>query len=182
MPRRFAAMMLGLAFVGVWAYGEMPPEKPEKASKPAAAPAAPKAAGKSPAKKPLLLLDDDEKTEPASGPMADNSRCFVCHANFQKEVLVVTHAKAQIGCSKCHGACDAHIDDESWTSGGKGTAPDKMYVRSKVIPFCVTCHDMSASAAPACLFPQMKEKKVCTDCHGKHHLAKRKCKWKETEE
>jgi hypothetical protein len=174
MARRLGLVILGSAIVAAWAFGQTKPGKPAAAPAAASAPAAKNAPGK----KPLLLLDDDEKPDPASKHMADNSRCYVCHTNFQKEALVVTHARAQIGCTKCHGACDAHIDDESWTSGGKGTPPDKMYVRAKVIPFCVTCHDRSATDASDCPFPKMKQKQVCTDCHGKHRLSKRKCKWK----
>lgn len=92
----------------------------------------------------------------------------------------VTHAKAEIGCAKCHGASDRHIDDESWTWGGKGTPPDKMVPRQEVNSFCVTCHDMSKSEAGQhdCPYPAMNPKKTCTDCHGKHRLANRKCKWK----
>ncbi len=142
----------------------------------AAAP--PKAGKKAPAGEKLLLLDEDEETKRPAEPMADNSRCHVCHANMVKEELAVTHARAMIGCAKCHGVSDAHIDDESWTWGAKGTPPDKMYLRAKVNSFCVTCHDMSKGQAPKCPFPEMREKKVCTDCHGKHRLTQRKCKWK----
>jgi hypothetical protein len=177
MIRRWGAMLVAVALLAGWAYGQ-PKAQNTAAPKAHSAPAAVKAGPKAPAKsKPLLLLDNDEDSSPAKG--ADNSRCYVCHANFQKEDLAVTHARAEIGCAKCHGACDAHIDDESWTSGGKGTAPDKMYARNKVIPFCVTCHEVSKRDTPGCQFPQLTEKKACTDCHGKHHLpTPRKCKWK----
>jgi hypothetical protein len=129
---------------------------------------------------PLLLLDDEPEAKPAAGKMADNSRCHVCHLNYEKEELALTHAKEQIGCAKCHGASDRHIDDESWTWGGKGTPPDTMFPREKVNPFCMTCHDMSKVDADEheCPYPAMNPKKTCTDCHGKHRLANRKCKWK----
>ena len=74
------------------------------------------------------------------GPVADNSRCFVCHVNYMQEKLAVTHAKANIGCAHCHGASDAHIADESWASGGNGTAPDIMYPRDKINSSCMHCH------------------------------------------
>jgi hypothetical protein len=143
-----------------------------------AAPPAPKPAGPAASKnKPLLLLDDEPETKPG-GPVADNSRCHVCHVNFEKEPLAVDHARANVGCAKCHGTSDAHIADESWTWGGKGTPPDKMYVSAKVNPLCLGCHEMNAREPHKCRFPELPQKKLCTDCHGKHRLAKRKCHWK----
>jgi Cytochrome c554 and c-prime len=130
---------------------------------------------------PLLLDDDDADAKPKKTPGADNSRCFVCHLNYQTEALATTHARANIGCARCHGASDAHIADESWASGGNGTAPDTMYPAAKINQFCMTCHDLTrADDKITCPFPRLSadEKKVCTDCHGKHRLAKRKCKWK----
>ena len=144
---------------------------------------APKKQEKSAAKAdgPLLLEDDDSSEDTSKG--ADNSRCFVCHLNMKTEQLAATHAGAKVGCAKCHGASDAHIADESWASGGNGTAPDKMFPRDKINAFCQTCHDMSTpSSDTKCEFPTLSEAdakaKVCTDCHGKHRLATRKCKWK----
>ncbi len=128
---------------------------------------------------PLLLDDDDAKPGKAAG--ADNSRCMVCHLNFETESLATTHAHANMGCARCHGASDAHIADESWASGGNGTAPDIMYPAAKINQFCLSCHNLKPSDDKnACPFPRLSadEKKVCTDCHGKHRLAKRKCKWK----
>ena len=148
---------------------------PPAAAGPAKSPV-PKDNKKAVAEKPLLLLDDDAEAKPEG--MADNSRCHVCHVNFAKEGLAETHARAGIGCAKCHGASDAHIADESWTSGGKGTPPDKMFLPAKVNAFCATCHELGKSDASKCPFPAAHDKKLCTDCHGKHHLAQRKCKWK----
>ena len=130
---------------------------------------------------PLLLLDDGEEApRPPTGPVADNSRCFVCHLNYAMESLAVVHAKADIGCAKCHGPSDAHIADESWTWGENGTAPDIMYPRPKINPFCLTCHpqDKIDAEQHKALFAGTSEKKYCTDCHGAHRLAERKCKWK----
>ncbi len=132
--------------------------------------------------KPLLLEDDDDAPEgPSAG--ADNSRCFVCHLNMKTEQIAATHAEAKVGCARCHGASDAHIADESWASGGNGTAPDKMFPRDKINAFCQTCHDMSTpDTERKCKFPTLgapdAKAKVCTDCHGNHRLATRKCKWK----
>ena len=131
---------------------------------------------------PLLLLDDgEEEFLTPSGPVADNSRCHVCHINYIQEDIAVIHARANIGCADCHGQSDAHIADESWAWGGNGTAPDIMFPQAKINPFCMGCHtedkidgiqhrDVLAGKDP--------EHKYCTDCHGEHRLARRRCKWK----
>lgn len=127
-----------------------------------------------------LLLSDEGATASVSGG-ADNSRCHVCHINFSQEELAVVHAQAAIGCAGCHGASDAHIADESWASGGNGTAPDTMFPKDKINPFCMGCHTANMPKQP-----QHEEivagnsDKVCTDCHGKQHRLPlpRKCKWK----
>lgn len=128
---------------------------------------------------PLLLLDDAAQDEPAGGATADNSRCFVCHVNYMTEQIAVNHARHDIGCVRCHGSSDAHIADESWGSGGNGTAPDIMYPRDRVNPACMTCHpqDKLAGAQHETLFGK-SEPKVCTDCHGDHRLSQRRCKWR----
>ncbi|HUT46877.1 MAG TPA: hypothetical protein VMX36_11375, partial [Sedimentisphaerales bacterium] len=67
----------------------------------------------------------------------------------------------------------------SWASGGNGTAPDIMYPRPKINPFCMGCHtkDEINTDQHKPLFANV-EKLVCTDCHGSHRLEVRKCKWK----
>ena len=130
---------------------------------------------------PALLLDDDPTADAEAGPMADNSRCFVCHVNYMQEELAVRHAKANMGCANCHGPSDAHIADESWASGGNGTAPDVMYPKDKINPSCMACHPKEKIDTPqhAPLFAEAAgERKVCTDCHGNHRLPQRRCKWK----
>jgi hypothetical protein len=130
---------------------------------------------------PLLLLDGGDKRSPGpTGQGADNSRCFVCHLNYVRESIAVVHAKAGIGCTRCHGDCDAHIADESWASGGNGTPPGIMYPREKINPFCMGCHpkDKMPAARHAAFLAGAAKEKYCTDCHGQHRLAKRKCKWK----
>ncbi len=130
---------------------------------------------------PGLLLDDDPAAEAGSGPMADNSRCFVCHVNYMQEELAVRHAQANVGCANCHGASDAHIADESWASGGDGTAPDIMYPKDKINRSCMACHPKETIDTPQHqpLFSEAAgEKKACTDCHGAHRLPQRRCKWK----
>ncbi len=126
---------------------------------------------------PLLLLDDD--AEPASEiEGADNSRCHVCHLNFAQEDIAVTHAKQDIGCIACHGDCDAHIDDESWASGGPGTPPGIMFPPEAIDPACGRCHDAHDVPARA-IVERIRERGLaktspkditCTDCHGSHRL------------
>lgn len=127
---------------------------------------------------PLLPSTDQDGNSP-EGPIADNSRCHVCHINYTQEDIAVMHARANIGCNNCHGDCDAHIADESWASGGNGTAPDIMYPRPKINPACMSCHprDKIDAVQHETLFAGTEEK-VCTDCHGNHRLARRRCKWK----
>jgi hypothetical protein len=120
----------------------------------------------------LLLLEDgngDENPGLDTGRAANNSRCYVCHINFQEDKLTSSHAKADIGCERCHGASDAHCSDED-----NITPPDIMYPAEKINSFCKSCH------------PEAKlggGKKYCTDCHGEHRLSHRTRKWdKETGE
>lgn len=128
---------------------------------------------------PLLLLDDDEGIELSDAPQADNSRCFVCHINYMAEDIAVIHARADIGCNGCHGESDEHIADESWASGGNGTAPDTMFPKPKINPFCMGCHtkDEIDIVQHEPLFANI-DKMVCTDCHGEHRLPIRRCNWK----
>lgn len=134
---------------------------------------------------PLLLLDDEPPLlldEPGLAPEkptgADNSRCHVCHLNFAMEELAVRHAREDIGCTDCHGDCDAHIDDESWASGGPGTPPDVMYAPGSIDPACGKCHDTHDAPAREILerwfdrWPQISDasKIVCTECHGHHRV------------
>lgn len=129
---------------------------------------------------PLLLLDDEPDENSSSESMADNSRCFVCHINYMQEDIAVIHAKADMGCANCHGESDEHIADESWASGGNGTAPDIMYTRAQINPFCMGCHTKEKidTEQHKPLFAENNDEKFCTDCHGDHRLATRKCKWK----
>lgn|GEM_PF-378165 len=126
-----------------------------------------------------LLLDDGPAEEEAVGG-ADNSRCEVCHINFMQEELTKVHAKADIGCAKCHGESDAHIADESWASGGNGTAPERMFPKNTINAFCLECHPRNKINAEAHkeFFAESNGQSVCVDCHGKHRMATRKCRWK----
>lgn len=115
---------------------------------------------------PLLLLEDSEGDENpglATGPVADNSRCFVCHINYEEDELTTMHAKGDIGCEHCHGASDAHCSDED-----NITPPDIMYPAQKINSFCQSCHPDGKLGGG---------KKYCTDCHGEHRLSHRTRKW-----
>ncbi|MGA2032961.1 MAG: hypothetical protein ABSG68_11930 [Thermoguttaceae bacterium] len=148
-----------------------------------------------PAGPPPLEVDDDAPLlgggappgkEPAGAAkgMADNSACHVCHTNFQQESLAFCHAKAKIGCVKCHGQSLAHRNDEA-----NITAPDIMYAAGRVDALCQTCHDghdvpaakIIARWQQCCPAKTDAKKIVCTDCHGEHRLAVRTVRWdKET--
>jgi hypothetical protein len=153
---------------------------PLAASSPGAAAASKASAARD--EQPLLLLDDEPSTNaPAGG--ADNSRCQVCHVNFMTEPLAATHARTNIGCATCHGACDAHIADESWGSGGNGTAPDIMFPRMKIYAACMSCHKpeqvfVKAEKHKPFWWSIAYQERVCTDCHGQHRMVTRRCRWK----
>lgn len=127
---------------------------------------------------PLLLLTEDSDSDASAEQGVDNSRCHVCHLNFSMEKIAVTHAKKGISCSDCHGDCDAHIDDESWASGGPGTPPEIMFPRERIDPACMKCHEQH-TATPRLMIKRWQDRKlgdkpvaevVCTDCHGKHKV------------
>jgi hypothetical protein len=133
---------------------------------------------------PPLLLEDSALSpgagnageEPASpqGPVADNSRCHVCHINYADEELAVRHAQANIGCEQCHGASDAHCSDED-----NVTPPDKMYPLQGINSSCIFCHSRESidnQVHEAILSGQATEK-YCTECHGEHRLSYRTRRW-----
>jgi hypothetical protein len=131
---------------------------------------------------PPLRLDDYSVTgtEQADGPIADNSRCFVCHLSYVEEDLALTHALQEIGCAQCHGESDAHIADEPWTSGGTGTAPDIIVLPHQVNEFCMDCHARDTLSMPDhnILETNKADASRCTDCHGEHRLTNRVTQWK----
>ena len=124
---------------------------------------------------PLLLENGDRAQElpTSTGPVADNSRCHVCHINYEDEELAVVHARANINCEQCHGSCDAHCNDED-----NITPPDIMYPMAKIKPFCTSCHPnekISVAVHKAVLGDNAKG--YCTDCHGEHRLGYRTRRW-----
>ena len=136
------------------------------------------------AEEPLLLLEEGGGLgglPPPKGPVADNSRCHVCHVNYEAEDLAVLHARGNVGCERCHGGCDAHCGDED-----NITPPDIMYPRAKINPSCMVCHprdkiDTAKLAQHKPLFAGTgAAKKSCTDCHGSHRLGRRTRRWDKT--
>lgn len=172
-------MLVAICIVGVGCEQEGCVQKPQTNCKPAVKPAEETEALLLLDDEPLLLLDDEPDADQSDGPEADNSRCFVCHINYMQEDIAVIHARANIGCAGCHGESDEHIADESWASGGNGTAPEVMFPKPRINPFCMGCHtkDKIDTEQHKPLFANV-EKMVCTDCHGNHRLEIRKCKWK----
>ncbi|MHC4157342.1 MAG: hypothetical protein ACYST6_20855 [Planctomycetota bacterium] len=158
-------------------------EQKNEGQKPPGDQGAPHAAPKltiQPDEEPLLLLDEPPTQElpPPEGPVADNSRCHVCHMNYEDEELAVLHARANIGCEQCHGACDAHCSDED-----NVTPPDTMYPLEKINSSCTTCHPKENidTEQHQPLFDGMAtENKYCTDCHGNHRLGYRTRRWDKT--
>jgi hypothetical protein len=158
----------------------------------AAAPAAAPSSGKTPAPPPLeideeapLLLDAPIRKQAAPGkpakPPADNSACYVCHANYQDESLVKSHLVEGTGCVQCHGESFAHRNDENNT-----TPPDIMFPRERIDRACtVDCHETHDAPPKKILelFQQRCSKDtdwesiVCTDCHGVHRLKVRTVRW-----
>jgi hypothetical protein len=125
---------------------------------------------------PLLLEEPGEaqvSPDVRGGPVADNSRCHVCHMNYEEEELAVSHARANVGCEECHGDSTPHCSDED-----NITAPDIMYPREKINPFCLRCHPgEKLSDLHKFVIAGNAEKRTCADCHGEHRLAYRTRRW-----
>jgi hypothetical protein len=133
---------------------------------------------------PLLLDEPGEGQDPskstATRAAAENTACFVCHANYRGELLVSQHAAADIGCSQCHGESLAHKNDENNT-----TPPQVMYSAEKIEPFCTGCHATHDVPARQVIARWLEHglgqsdpaKSVCTDCHGAHRMKVRTVIW-----
>jgi hypothetical protein len=130
---------------------------------------------------PLLLLDKPNPEDlEATGPMADNSRCHVCHINYAEEKFAVEHARNDIGCETCHGESDAHCGDED-----NITPPDIMFAKEKINPSCLHCHEAEMlkehKEHEKVLAGTATKLKYCSDCHAKsHRLAYRTRRWDKT--
>jgi hypothetical protein len=126
--------------------------------------------------------DSAEAPEARGGksPAADNSACYVCHANYDGETLVKQHVRANVGCVKCHGESEAHRNDED-----NITPPDIIYPAQRIEALCLKCHETHDAPAKKVLAAWLKrcpakenpEELVCTDCHGEHRLKFRTVWW-----
>jgi hypothetical protein len=132
------------------------------------------------AEAPLLLDEPAEQGSGGSADAADNSPCFVCHANYRQEALAVRHAESKMGCVACHGDSFAHRNDENNT-----TPPEKMFARDAVEAACGKCHT-THDVAPREVIARFRKRGleaadigtiVCTDCHGDHRLKVRTVQW-----
>lgn len=108
----------------------------------------------------------------------DNSRCLVCHKQYDVEPFAVGHARFGVSCEDCHGMSDAHANDEAHL-----TAPDEMYGQDTIVPACMECHkDAKRLAKDDTACPRYHEediisKQICTNCHGRHRLPERLVRW-----
>ena len=129
------------------------------------------------------MLEEPAENEVSKKAKADNQACFVCHTNYQGEPFAAAHAKANIGCVKCHGQSTAHRNDEN-----NITPPDVMFPAEKIDAACAKCHETHDVPAKKVLtrFQQRcpgktdASKIVCTDCHGEHRLKLRSVRWDKT--
>jgi hypothetical protein len=131
-----------------------------------------------------LLLEPAPDAKPekthGEGPAADNGPCYCCHRNFEEERLVQLHAKANVGCVKCHGESVAHRNDED-----NITPPDVIYASRQIEKACQKCHQSHDAPAKKVIAAwQQKcpakthiDDLVCTDCHGDHRLKVRTVRW-----
>ena len=115
---------------------------------------------------------------------ADNSFCYVCHANYEGEKLVKVHEAEGVGCETCHGMSDKHSQDEDSL-----VPPDVIFAPAKVASFCGQCHEkrdlLDGDEAHEKFFAgQVEPAKTCTGCHDMKHVLKvRTRRWnKETRE
>lgn len=131
--------------------------------------------------KPLLLDDPPKMAEsPEDRPVADNEPCLVCHGDFREEYMAKEHAKANVGCVKCHGSSAAHRDDEDNT-----TPPDIMFTQQKIDAACKVCHEEHVASAQKVITrwrercPQKSDPLsiICVDCHGAHRRPFRTVEW-----
>jgi hypothetical protein len=119
-----------------------------------------------------LLLDAPIETEhPPTEAETKNATCFVCHANYEQEPLALRHAKANLGCSNCHGQSIAHKNDENHL-----TPPDKMYPPNEIDSACRKCHathDVQPAAVVRRWKQRIGDKKsdvLCKECHESHDI------------
>ncbi len=130
----------------------------------------------------FIAATDEEKErakEAEEAVLKSNSACMVCHIDFDEEELTVQHRKAGVMCARCHGFCQAHMNDEM-----AATRPDLIFGRAEVDKMCFECHLSHKRAhkdnkAFEAFFGKWRGKRrpngqlimkgaICTDCHGRH--------------
>ncbi|NLX56566.1 MAG: hypothetical protein GXY58_15770 [Planctomycetaceae bacterium] len=115
---------------------------------------------------------------------ADNTFCYVCHANYDGEKLVTIHEPEGVGCETCHGRSDKHSQDEDSL-----VPPDVIFATANVAKFCTQCHAkrdlLDGDESHEKLFAgELEDDQTCTNCHDINHKLKvRTRRWdKETRE
>ncbi len=124
---------------------------------------------KPPAARPASVSSAATSAVTISAGPANNSYCYVCHVNYAIEELTTTHQPKGVGCENCHGVSDTHSADEDAL-----TAPDRIFAREAVAPFCMTCHATEKLREEKEHEPVLAASPVtaCTDCHGEQHRLK----------
>ena len=108
-----------------------------------------------------------ELREQAATEPADNSYCYVCHANYQDEDLTRFHQPVGVGCELCHGMSDEHSADEDGL-----TPPEIMWPKAWINVTCMECHphkELEREHEHEEFLARPQPDQVCTDCHGEHH-------------
>jgi len=114
---------------------------------------------------------------------ADNSFCYACHVDYEKERLTKVHLAAGVGCGTCHGDSSEHCADKDGA-----TPPDIMFSKEHISKFCGECHareDLLRKKVHRDAFSeenasksQNADSQTCADCHTrKHRLLTRTRKW-----
>ncbi len=107
-------------------------------------------------------LRRQENLEPA-----DNSYCYVCHANYQTEVLTQTHLPMGVGCELCHGMSDEHSADEDGL-----TPPEIMWPAEWINLTCMECHpsaELAKNVSHRDFLARPEPGETCMHCHGEAH-------------
>ena len=125
---------------------------------------------------PLAIRAAAKSDAKAAAEPADNSYCLVCHTNYEQEKLTKAHQPVGVGCEQCHGMSVKHSGDEDGL-----TPPEKMYAKSAVDAFCITCHEKEKLLKRSDhkeYYRDFQPGETCSDCHAeKHRMAVRTRVW-----
>lgn len=96
-----------------------------------------------------------------------NARCYDCHVDFRGEQLTEFHERAGVGCVRCHGPSEPHMEDEV-----RRTPADAAFRGKAMDVFCLSCHSPAHFAKVAAHIENdtvpPSRRKTCTGCHGDH--------------